>query len=54
MLPQEFMYLIVVTELSIKFLKILDLVEVCILNLWRKIFLYLNVFYVSRESAKII
>jgi hypothetical protein len=50
MLLQDLMDLVVVTELSTTISKMLSPVETCILNLWRKTFLYLTAFYVSRET----
>jgi hypothetical protein len=50
-LPQELMYLVVITRLSTTLLKMLDPVDTCILNFWRKKLLNSAAFYVICESA---
>lgn len=45
------MDLVVVVKLSITPLKMLNLIEVCVPNLWRKRFLYSTTFYISDKCT---
>jgi hypothetical protein len=46
------MDLVVVVKLSITLLKMLNPVEICILNLWRKTMLYLTTLYVGHKCTR--
>jgi hypothetical protein len=49
---QKLVDLVVVIDLSTTLLKMLHLVETCILNLWRKGLLYLTPLHISQKDAR--
>jgi hypothetical protein len=44
--------LVIVIKLSTTLLKMLNPVEICILNLWRKALLHLTALYISRKNPR--
>jgi len=54
MLLQELMHLIVVMESSTAFLKMLNPVETCILNFWRKTLFYLTALHFGYKHTRTI
>ena len=52
MLLQELMYLVVIVKLSITLLEMLNPVETCVPDVWRKTLLYATTLYVSDKCTR--
>jgi hypothetical protein len=51
---EELVNLVVVVKLSLTLLEMLNLVETCVVNLWRKTLLYSTIIYASDEYTRIL